>query len=203
MTKAVFLIAIFLAVSVVQSAAILFTEKDLESDETLRDLFERWLSHHGSARDLDDKAKRFNVFKDNVKFIHEFNKQGHSYELALNKFGSMTKEEFRNMYAGSKIDHHKTLRGERDFGSFMYENVKSVPASVDWRQKGAVAPVKNQGRCGMSNFLSTCRFCFLHGPTKLYDLIHYKLTFWIMRYRFLLVFLDNCCSGGHKLHQDK
>lgn len=141
---------IVLASSVIhQSTAIPFTEKDLESDESLKGLFERWLLRHGLMRDLDDKAKRFNVFKDNVKYIHEFNKQGHSYKLALNKFGAMTKEEFRNTYAGSKIDHHKTLRGERrGSGNFIYEKVKSVPASIDWREKGAVTPVKNQGQCG-------------------------------------------------------
>ncbi|KAJ4786623.1 hypothetical protein LUZ62_037869 [Rhynchospora pubera] len=148
MERTVFLIAIVLALSIIQSTAIPFTEKDLESEESLKALYERWISHHGLSRDLDDKAKKFNVFKDNVKYIHEFNKQGHSYELALNKFGAMTKEEFRSTYAGSKIDHHRIRRGEaRGSGSFMYEKVKSVPASVDWRLKGAVNPVKNQGQC--------------------------------------------------------
>ncbi|KAJ4786622.1 hypothetical protein LUZ62_037868 [Rhynchospora pubera] len=156
MAKVVSLIAIILALSIIQSTAIPFTEKDLESEESLKALFERWLSHHGLSRDLDDKAKRFNVFKDNVKYIHEFNKKGNSYELALNKFGAMTKEEFRNTYVSSKIDHHRTLRGEaRSSGSFMYEKVKSVPASVDWRQKGAVTPVKNQGQCGSCWTFST------------------------------------------------
>lgn len=149
MAKVVSLVALILALSIIQSIAIPFTNKDLESEESFKDLFERWLSHHGFARDLDfDKTQRFNVFKDNVKFIHEFNKQGHAYELALNKFGAMTKEEFRNTYAGSKIDHHRTLRGEHHGDGFLYETVKDVPASVDWRQKGAVLPVKNQGPCG-------------------------------------------------------
>ncbi|XP_078172640.1 thiol protease SEN102-like [Carex rostrata] len=156
MAKAIFVIALILALSIIQSSAIPFTEKDIESEESFKDLFERWLSHFGLVRDLDfDKTQRFNVFKDNVKFIHEFNKQGHDYELALNKFGAMTKEEFRNTYAGSKIDHHKALRGERHSDGFLYEMVKDVPASVDWRQNGAVTPVKNQGQCGSCWSFST------------------------------------------------
>ncbi|MBA0862150.1 hypothetical protein Goshw_005161 [Gossypium schwendimanii] len=32
--------------------------------------------------------------------------------------------------------------------SFRYENVTSLPATIDWRKRGAVTPIKDQAQCG-------------------------------------------------------
>nr|CAD1820047.1 unnamed protein product [Ananas comosus var. bracteatus] len=147
-------VVVALALNPVMSMPI--TEKDLASEEGLWSLYERWRSHHTVSRDLREKEKRFNVFKENVKYIHEFNKKDEPYKLALNKFADMTKDEFRRTYAGSRAQHHCALRGaRRPSGKFMYENVRDVPDSVDWRQKGAVTDVKNQGQCGSCWAFST------------------------------------------------
>lgn len=84
-------------------------------------------------------------------------KQYEPYKLALNKFGDMSSEEFRNAYyTGSKIYELRSKRGSRkDTGAFIYEGVEGLPASVDWRAKGAAAEVKNQGHCGEPN---SCNF---------------------------------------------
>lgn len=82
-----------------QGKGILFSEEDLATEESLWDLYERWQSHHGVAQSHYEKHLRFDIFKENAKYIHESNKMEKSYALSLNKFADMTRDEFRSTYA--------------------------------------------------------------------------------------------------------
>nr|GMD10852.1 senescence-specific cysteine protease SAG39-like [Ipomoea batatas] len=58
---------------------------------------EEWMVRYGrSYKDDAEKAKRFKIFKENVKFIESFNKAGThlSYTLGVNQFTDLTNEEF-------------------------------------------------------------------------------------------------------------
>ncbi|KAI7733552.1 hypothetical protein M8C21_005769 [Ambrosia artemisiifolia] len=93
-----------------------------------------------------EREMRGYIFKKNVEFIESFNSYGHrSYKLAINKFVDRTEDEFKPYVTG-----HKDTYGLRSHVSrlFKYERVNEVPDSMDWREKGAVTEVKNQGQCG-------------------------------------------------------
>ncbi|KAL2464672.1 KDEL-tailed cysteine endopeptidase CEP1 [Forsythia ovata] len=93
-----------------------------------------------------EKEKRFKIFKDNVEFIEAFNKAANRpYKLGSNAFTDQTNEEFSATRNGLKMPSKKK---SSEITSFKYENVTAVPSSMDWRKKGAVTPVKDQGQCG-------------------------------------------------------
>lgn len=153
MHKIVFLVLCLFALAAATAKAISFIENDIATEESLRKLYDRWRSDHAVPRDPVETKRRFIVFKENVRYIHEANKRDRPYKLALNKFADMTREEFRRTYAGAKVMHHRMSQG-RSMGSnwFMHGDTVNLPASVDWRQKGAVTAVKNQGQCGKITF---------------------------------------------------
>ncbi|ELK37815.1 Cathepsin L1 [Myotis davidii] len=65
-----------------------------------------------------------------------------NFTLAMNAFGDMTNEEFRLVMNGFQNQKHK--KGDM----FQEPALAEIPPSVDWRKKGCVTPVKDQGGCG-------------------------------------------------------
>ncbi|KAL2609161.1 hypothetical protein R1flu_027734 [Riccia fluitans] len=129
-----------------------YSPEDLLSDERLGALFSAWEKKHGKKYLSDEeRSHRMKVFKENLEYIDAHNKEESSYSLGLNRFADLTNEEYRKTFLGTRLDREKrALRRQQNPRKSRYENVdlKDLPTSIDWREKGAVSPVKNQASCG-------------------------------------------------------
>jgi len=84
------------------------------------------------------------VFIENYKFIQEMNSLDNtSYVLGVNKFADLTVEEFSALHLGLNV----TAVGGQGCGAYSVSG-NTPAASVDWRTKKVVTPVKDQGQCG-------------------------------------------------------
>ncbi|KAL4333822.1 hypothetical protein GQ457_07G015240 [Hibiscus cannabinus] len=108
---------------------------------------ELWMDDYGRKYESSlEKDKRLNIFKENLEYIESFNNGGNrSFKLGLNEFADMTQDEFIAAHTGYKMPDNLTIS---ESTPFMYGEFSDVPTSMDWREKGAVTSVKQQGRCG-------------------------------------------------------
>ncbi|XP_027771723.1 cysteine proteinase COT44-like [Solanum pennellii] len=129
-----------------------------DTDEEVKGIYEIWLAEHGKIYNgLGEKGKRFEIFKDNLRFIEEHNNsKNQTYVLGLNRFADLTNEEYRTMFLGTKSDARRRLvKSKNASHRYVFRASDSVPKSIDWRKKGAVAPIKDQGTCGSCWAFST------------------------------------------------
>lgn len=125
--------------------------KFLQGEETL-EAFQEYMRYHGkSYGTIDEFNKRYNAFKANYEASVEKAVQ------KLSKFMDYSKEEFKQKYLNLKLKDFKLKSGatevfededEKETTEKSGRNLQSVPSSFDWRNKGVVSSVKDQGECG-------------------------------------------------------
>ncbi|CAG9333816.1 unnamed protein product [Blepharisma stoltei] len=91
---------------------------------------------------------RLQNFRENLLFARVHNKLGKTWTLGVNNFADLSMEEFKHIYLSNS---HIPITGVEYFTPEKVE----IPTTIDWRQKGAVTPIKNQGQCGACWSFST------------------------------------------------
>ncbi|KAJ9565977.1 hypothetical protein OSB04_001943 [Centaurea solstitialis] len=129
-------------------------ETDILSSEKVQELFGKWKEMHGKTYEHEaEEAQRLVNFRDSLKYILEKNSKRKSeteHTVGLNKFADLSNEEFKEKYLSKiKRPRQNTLKKRGENGNTT-SNSRScdAPPSLDWRDKGVVTPIKDQGQCG-------------------------------------------------------
>jgi len=122
-------LAFLLALTV---SAFAYTEKEY------RNAFLKFVKDNEKVYTSSEFRQKFATFKSNMDFVAEWNANAENHRVGINKFADLSIEEFSAMYLGTRAVVENVV----------YEPSAPVVDSVDWRAKGAVTPIKDQGQCG-------------------------------------------------------
>ncbi|XP_044745653.1 uncharacterized protein LOC123307422 [Coccinella septempunctata] len=127
--------------------AVILSCQAFSEEEALKQWQEYQEEFGKSYRSLVEQRHRFSIFKQKLQEIEEHNKlyaEGKvSWYKGLSQFSDWTREEFN-----SYVNKYKFEDFTGDELVFEANKNLTVPASIDWRSRGAVGVVKNQGTCG-------------------------------------------------------
>ena len=94
---------------------------------------------------LEELETRFAIFRKNfIEIVAHNNLLDQNFTMGINQFTDLTADEFKKLYVSGLPKVELGSYGCKSFES----DASGAPQTVDWRSKGAVTSVKDQGQCG-------------------------------------------------------
>lgn len=117
----------------------------LHTEEFYQQQFIQFASKYNKVYTHDEMFTRYNIFKTNTLNIQQHNKKfvngETSFSMAMNRFGDLTTAEYSKLLG---LNRHSSS----NYASETLSSKGNPPSAFDWRSKGAVTAVKDQGQCG-------------------------------------------------------
>jgi len=101
---------------------------------------------YASMEEFQARMKRWHGADKYIK-AHALTKDAEHFSVRHNKFSDWTEEEYKGMLGLKRRARNPDMLWTNQKNETMLQGVP-VPTSIDWRERHAVTPVKDQGACG-------------------------------------------------------
>lgn len=137
-------------------------------DQTDERKFIQWMRTNNKFYTGDEYHFRLGIFLVNVRYCQEFNKRnGLTFRLGINKFSCYTPAEYKSLFGTQFLNRNiKYLKTSN--------SIKDTPDFIDWRDKGVINPIRNQGDCGSCWAFSTISTCESSYAIATGNLLHFS-----------------------------
>eukprot|EP00053_Salpingoeca_punica_P010556 m.94894 g.94894 ORF g.94894 m.94894 type:complete len:394 (+) comp15431_c0_seq1:40-1221(+) len=157
-------VGILAAVLVLAACGEALRWADLPVDQQHLYTFDHFVQEHRREYSAKDLVLRKRIVEENLATIVKHNRQqpAPSYTMGVNHFTDLSSKEFKQRLGfNKKLSREHAHRNAKPAPLHLLNApVETLPLSVDWRQKGIISDVKDQGGCGS---------CWAFGSTEMIE----------------------------------